>query len=208
MAAADGALPVRPKIGAEELRRANGILKKYKEGKTRLEQRIIDTSSSGSCATGSRWKGGAGRQQRRPPARQRLAGELHPVQARGRHGLLSGAHGAAPRGGRPGGGLQADENSAGGTEAESVQTDLFRCLVVQVEKRVCRLWRFLGCGKAGGIGGYFHPQNGPAEPVLGAGGPGTSRTRKISFPRSLSAMHSFCAAIRSWRESWAAETLR
>ena len=42
MAAADGALPVRPKIGAEELRRANGILKKYKEGKTRLEQRIID----------------------------------------------------------------------------------------------------------------------------------------------------------------------
>lgn len=42
MAAADGALPVRPKIGAEELRRANGILKKYKEGKARLEQRIID----------------------------------------------------------------------------------------------------------------------------------------------------------------------
>ena len=42
MAAADGALPVRPKIGAKELRRANGILKKYKEGKTRLEQRIID----------------------------------------------------------------------------------------------------------------------------------------------------------------------
>ena len=42
MAAADGTLPVRPKIGAEELRRANGILKKYKEGKTRLEQRIID----------------------------------------------------------------------------------------------------------------------------------------------------------------------
>ena len=42
MAAADGALPVRPKIGAEELRRANGILKKYKEGKTRLEQRVID----------------------------------------------------------------------------------------------------------------------------------------------------------------------
>ena len=42
MAAADGALPVRPKIGAEELRRANGILNKYKEGKTRLEQRIID----------------------------------------------------------------------------------------------------------------------------------------------------------------------
>ena len=42
MAAADGVLPVRPKIGAEELRRANGILKKYKEGKTRLEQRIID----------------------------------------------------------------------------------------------------------------------------------------------------------------------
>lgn len=42
MAAADGALPVRPKIGAEELRRVNGILKKYKEGKTRLEQRIID----------------------------------------------------------------------------------------------------------------------------------------------------------------------
>ena len=42
MAAADGALPVRPKIGAEELRRANDILKKYKDGKTRLEQRIID----------------------------------------------------------------------------------------------------------------------------------------------------------------------
>ncbi len=33
---------VRPRIGPEELRRANGILKKYKEGKARLEQRIID----------------------------------------------------------------------------------------------------------------------------------------------------------------------
>ena len=32
----------RPKIGAEELRKANDILKKYKRGKTRLEQRIID----------------------------------------------------------------------------------------------------------------------------------------------------------------------
>ena len=32
----------RPRIGPEELRRANGILKKYKEGKARLEQRIID----------------------------------------------------------------------------------------------------------------------------------------------------------------------
>ena len=31
-----------PRIGPEELRRANGILKKYKEGKARLEQRIID----------------------------------------------------------------------------------------------------------------------------------------------------------------------
>ena len=41
VAAAD-VLPVRPKIGSEELRRANGILKKYKEGKKRLEQRIID----------------------------------------------------------------------------------------------------------------------------------------------------------------------
>ena len=41
-AMAADALPVRPRIGAEELRRANGILKKYKEGKTRLEQRIID----------------------------------------------------------------------------------------------------------------------------------------------------------------------
>ena len=36
------AVPVRPKIGAEELRRANGILKKYKQGKAHLEQRIID----------------------------------------------------------------------------------------------------------------------------------------------------------------------
>ena len=32
----------RPRIGPEELRRANGILKKYKECKARLEQRIID----------------------------------------------------------------------------------------------------------------------------------------------------------------------
>lgn len=32
----------RLRIGPEELRRANGILKKYKEGKARLEQRIID----------------------------------------------------------------------------------------------------------------------------------------------------------------------
>ena len=42
MAAVEGALPPRPKIGAEELRKANMILKRYKEGKTRLEQRIID----------------------------------------------------------------------------------------------------------------------------------------------------------------------
>lgn len=42
VAAVEGALPSRPKIGAEELRKANMILKRYKEGKTRLEQRIID----------------------------------------------------------------------------------------------------------------------------------------------------------------------
>ena len=42
VAAVEGALPPRPKIGAEELRKANMILKRYKEGKTRLEQRIID----------------------------------------------------------------------------------------------------------------------------------------------------------------------
>ena len=35
-------IAARPKIGAEELRKANDILKKYKRGKTRLEQRIID----------------------------------------------------------------------------------------------------------------------------------------------------------------------
>ena len=32
----------KPKIGPEELRRANEILKKYKQGKAHLEQRIID----------------------------------------------------------------------------------------------------------------------------------------------------------------------
>ena len=42
VAAVEGALPPRPKIGVEELRKANMILKRYKEGKTRLEQRIID----------------------------------------------------------------------------------------------------------------------------------------------------------------------
>ena len=42
VAAVEGALPPRPRIGAEELRKANMILKRYKEGKTRLEQRIID----------------------------------------------------------------------------------------------------------------------------------------------------------------------
>ena len=42
VAAVEGALPPRPKIGAEELRKANMILKRYKEGKTRLEQQIID----------------------------------------------------------------------------------------------------------------------------------------------------------------------
>ena len=41
MAATD-ALPARPRIGPGELRRANDILKTYKAGKTRLEQRIID----------------------------------------------------------------------------------------------------------------------------------------------------------------------
>ena len=33
---------LRPKIGAEEVRRAAQILKKYKQGKARLEQRLID----------------------------------------------------------------------------------------------------------------------------------------------------------------------
>ena len=42
MAAADTVIPTRPRIGSEELRRANGILKRYKQGKLRLEQRIID----------------------------------------------------------------------------------------------------------------------------------------------------------------------
>ena len=41
-AMAANALPARPRIGPEELRRANDILKTYKAGKTRLEQRIID----------------------------------------------------------------------------------------------------------------------------------------------------------------------
>ena len=35
-------IPTRPRIGPEELRKANDILKKYKQGKARLEQRIID----------------------------------------------------------------------------------------------------------------------------------------------------------------------
>ena len=42
VAAVEGVLSPRPRIGAEELRKANMILKRYKEGKTRLEQRIID----------------------------------------------------------------------------------------------------------------------------------------------------------------------
>ena len=41
-AMAADALPARPRIGPGELRRANDILKTYKAGKTRLEQRIID----------------------------------------------------------------------------------------------------------------------------------------------------------------------
>ena len=97
MAAADGALPVRPKIGAEELRRANGILKKYKEGKARLEQRIIDNEQFWKLRHWEQMeKEGQGGNSGDPPARQRLAGELHPVQARRRHGLLSRSHGAAP----------------------------------------------------------------------------------------------------------------
>ena len=43
MAATDAAaILTRLRIGPEELRRANGILKRYKQGKLRLEQRIID----------------------------------------------------------------------------------------------------------------------------------------------------------------------
>lgn len=42
LAAVNGTLPARPRIGAEELRRANMILKRYRAGKAHLEQRIID----------------------------------------------------------------------------------------------------------------------------------------------------------------------
>ena len=43
MVATDAAaILTRLRIGPEELRRANGILKRYKQGKLRLEQRIID----------------------------------------------------------------------------------------------------------------------------------------------------------------------
>ena len=38
----DGMTLQKPKIGAEEVRRAAQILKKYKQGKAHLESRIID----------------------------------------------------------------------------------------------------------------------------------------------------------------------
>ena len=45
---------------------------------------------------GADGEGRGGRQQLRPPSPQRLAGELHPLQARRRHGRLSPAHRPAP----------------------------------------------------------------------------------------------------------------
>ena len=117
-------------------------------------------------------EGGAGRQSRGPAAHQRVAGELHPVQARGCHGLLSGAHGAAPGARGPGGGPEADEDPAGGAEEERVQADVFQRVVVQAEIRVRRVRRVLGRGEAQWTGRHRHPADGPAEPVLGAGGHG------------------------------------
>ena len=45
VAAVEGALPPRPKIGAEELRKANMILKRYKEGKTRHMRNLLNDTS-------------------------------------------------------------------------------------------------------------------------------------------------------------------
>ena len=124
------------------------------------------------AALGADGEGGAGRQSPRSPPRQRVAGELHPVQARGRHGQLSRAYGAAPRAGRSGGGGEADPHPAGDLAEQPVQEGVRQSVVEQAEVRLRRVRRVLGRGQAPRAGGHRHPQHGRAESVLGAGSAG------------------------------------
>lgn len=87
----------KPRIGEQEVRRAAELLKKYRQGKVNLERRIIDNEQFWKLRHWPQMeKEGGGGKSWRPAAHQRLAGELHPLQARRRHGLLPGAYGAAP----------------------------------------------------------------------------------------------------------------
>ena len=93
--ARDAGAPV--KIGAEAVRAAaEGAAAlsrgQAKSGQAHHRQRAVLEAA----ALGADGEGGRGRQSGGRAADQRLAGELHPQQARGRHGLLSGADGAAP----------------------------------------------------------------------------------------------------------------
>ena len=122
-----------------------------------------------AAALGADGEGRRGRQSPGCAARQRVAGELHPQQARGRHGQLSRAHGAAERAGGSEGGGGADPHPAGDPEEQQVQEGVFPGVVEQAEIRVRRVRRVLGRRKAARAGGHRHPQHGRAEPVLGAG---------------------------------------
>ena len=88
--------PQRPRIGTEEVRRAADILRRYHAGKRQLEQRIIDNEQFWKLRHWQQMeKERAGRQSGRSAADERLARQLHPLEARGRDGLLPGADGAA-----------------------------------------------------------------------------------------------------------------
>ena len=137
-------------------------------GQARHRQRAVLEAA----ALGADGKGRGGRQSRRPPAGQRMAGELYSVQARGRHGQLSGADGTAQGAGRPGGGGEADPHSAGDPAEQPVQEGVCQGVVEQAEVRLRRVRRVLGRPEAPRAGGHRHPQHGCAESVLGAGGAG------------------------------------
>ena len=110
----------KPKIGAEEVRRAAQILKKYKQGKAHLESRIIDNEQFWKMR---HW------QQMEKNGQGGNPGDPQPASAWLVNCILS-KHADAmdcypeptvlPGGGRPGGGGKADKNFAGGAEAEPV----------------------------------------------------------------------------------------
>ena len=125
------------------MRRAAGLLKKYRQGKVNLERRIIDNEQFWKLLR--HWpqmeKTGEGGNPGDPqPTSGWLVNCILSKHADAMDCYQAGANRAAQRAGGPGGGGQADPYPAGHPEEEPVQADLFQRMVVQTQRAGCAVY--------------------------------------------------------------------